>query len=215
MPNTTSLSIHSGLPVYQSGKSIDDAKAAIIMIHGRGATAESILSLASEFTNKEIAYIAPQAFQNSWYPFSFLQPIKSNEPYLSSALSVIDNLVVQLINKNYKTENIFLLGFSQGACLTLEYAARNPKKFGGIFGLSGGLIGPPDTPRNYSGSFNNTTIFLGCSNIDPHIPKERVDETEEVFLKMNASVTKKIYEGMAHTIIQDEIDFINAILNSK
>jgi predicted esterase len=203
---------HQGQPIIYKGKKIETADAAMIMIHGRGATAESILSLADEFGVGNVAYIAPQANMNTWYPYSFLSPIEMNEPGITSGLALIDSIINDLLSKGFSMDKIFLLGFSQGACLSLEYAARNPANFGGVFGLSGGLIGPPGTPRNYIGSFNGSEIFLGCSDVDPHIPIERVDETENVFMEMNANVTKRIYKDMAHTINQDEINFIKSIL---
>lgn len=203
---------HQGQPVFYKGKKLETADKVMIMIHGRGATAESILTLADEFGVGNVAYIAPQANMNTWYPYSFLSPIELNEPGITSGLELIDSIVNDLLSKGFSADRIFLLGFSQGACLSLEYAARNPAKFGGVFGLSGGLIGPPNTPRNYEGNFDNTEIFLGCSDIDPHIPVNRVDETEKVFLEMNANVTKRIYKGMGHTINQDEINYINNFL---
>lgn len=199
---------HRDQPVFYYGVKLDDADSVMIMIHGRGATAQSILSLADEFKVNGIAYIAPQAENYTWYPYSFLTPIEKNEPGITSGLNKIDMIVNDLLEKGFSSEQIFLLGFSQGACLSLEYAVRNPKKFGGIFGLSGGVIGPPGTKWNYNGDFNDTKIFLGCSDIDPHIPLERVNETENVFKLMNTNVTKRIYKGMGHTINQDEIDFI-------
>lgn len=203
---------HQDQPVFYKGKRLEVADAAMIMIHGRGATAESILALSGEFSTHNVAYLAPQADSNTWYPYSFLSPIEMNEPGITSGIAKIDSLINDLISKGFSTDKIFLLGFSQGACLSLEYVARNPAKFGGVIGLSGGLIGPPGTPRNYSGSFDKTEIFLGCSDVDPHIPIERVDETEKVFLRMNADVTKRIYKGMGHTINQDEINFITSLL---
>lgn len=206
---------HQNQSVIQFGSKLDDAKAVMIMIHGRGATAEDILSLSDEFNFDGVAYLAPQAKDNTWYPFSFLNPIEMNEPGITSGLALIDSIVDMLMQKGFMSEQIYLLGFSQGACLSLEYVARNPKKFGGIFGLSGGVIGPNGTHRNYEGNLNGTEIFLGCSNIDPHIPLKRVDETEEVFRNLGANVTKRIYNGMAHTINQDEIDFISAAMKGR
>jgi len=206
---------HQNQPIIQSGVKLDDAKVVMVMIHGRGATAEDILSLSAEFNIDGIAYIAPQAKDNTWYPYSFLNLIEMNEPGITSGLALIDSIVDMLMQKGFTTEQIYLLGFSQGACLSLEYVARNPKKYGGVFGLSGGLIGPNGTPRNYEGNLNGTDIFLGCSDIDPHIPLERVNETEEVFVKLGANVTKRIYKGMAHTVNQDEIDFVNSLFKEK
>lgn len=138
-----------------------------------------------------------------------------NEPGITSGLALIDSIVEMLLQKGFTSEQIYLLGFSQGACLGLEYVARNPKKYGGVFGLSGGLIGPKETSRNYKGSLKGTEIFLGCSDVDPHIPLERVDETEEVFKKLGANVTKRIYKGMAHTINRDEIKFVTTLMKAK
>jgi predicted esterase len=206
---------HQNHPVLQAGESIEKAKAVMLMIHGRGATAESILTLVAEIDVDGIAYLAPQANSNTWYPYSFLSPIEINEPGITSGLALIDSIIGNVLNKGFGSEQIFILGFSQGACLSLEYAARNPVEFGGIFGLSGGLIGPPGTTRNYNGDFKGTKVFLGCSDIDPHIPIEKVEETEEVFNSMNAKVTKRIYKEMGHTINQDEINFIKSLLKGK
>jgi phospholipase/carboxylesterase len=206
---------HQNQPVIQSGAKLDDAKAVMIMIHGRGATAEDILSLSAEFKFDGVAYLSPQAKNNSWYPYSFLYPIEMNEPGISSGLALVDSIVDMLLQKFFSSEQIYLLGFSQGACLSLEYVARNPKKIGVVFGLSGGLIGETVNLENYSGNLGGTNIFLGCSDVDPHIPLQRIDETEEILRKLNANVTKRIYKGMGHTINQDEIDFITALVKSK
>jgi phospholipase/carboxylesterase len=138
-----------------------------------------------------------------------------NEPDLSSALAVIDSIIEMVEQKGFSSEQIYLLGFSQGACLSLEFAARNPKKYGGIFGLSGGLIGDRINLQSYIGDLQQTEVFLGCSDIDPHIPLKRVNETEEVFKKLNANVKKRIYKGMPHTVNRDEIDFVNTLVKSN
>ena len=171
-----------------------------------------MLGLAEEFRIHDIAYLAPQAAGSTWYPYSFLAPISDNEPGLSSALSVIDRLVHAVEQEHVPSERVAILGFSQGACLTLEFAARHPRRHAAIVGLSGGLIGPPGTPRNYPGSLDGTPVFLGCSDVDPHIPLERVHESSEVFRRLGASVDERIYPRMGHTINRDEIDAVSALL---
>jgi predicted esterase len=182
------------------------------MVHGRGATAESILELRRELAAPDLAYVAPQAAGYTWYPYSFLAPMERNEPGLSSGLARIGEVLAELEAAGIPPERTFLLGFSQGACLTLEFAARNAKRYGGVFGLSGGLIGPPGTPRDYPGSFAGTPVFLGCSDRDPHIPRERVDETAEVLRRMGAEVTERIYPAMGHTVNLDEVEFVKALM---
>jgi len=189
------------------------AKAAIILLHGRGATAESILTLADEFTGEDILYAAPQAAGFQWYPYSFLAPSQKNESGLSSGLQAIFDIVTDLESKGIKKEKTVLAGFSQGACLASEFVARHPAHYGGLLAFSGGLIGDEVLSENYSGSLNNTPCFLGCSNIDPHIPLERVRESENILTGMGADVSTKIYKGMGHTINQDEIDEANSIIS--
>ena len=178
----------------------------MILVHGRGATAESILELAEYLSHPEMTYLAPQANGNTWYPYSFLNPIRQNEPGVSSALQVLADLVAQVEAVGIPAERIILAGFSQGACLASEFVARNARRLGGLLVFSGGLIGPPGTPRDYPGSLAGTPIFLGCSDVDFHIPKERVQESADVFTRLGATVTMRLYPGMDHTIIQDEID---------
>jgi predicted esterase len=206
-------SLHQGQPILITGAPLNQARAAMIMLHGRGATADSILSLTSEFNADGFAYLAPQAANDTWYPYRFLEPIERNEPWLSSALQVIDDLIAHVIAASIPAECIVLLGFSQGACLTLEYAARHAQHYGGIVGLSGGLIGPEGTPRNYTGSFNGTPIFLGCSDVDFHIPLDRVRETTRVLRQLGGNVAEQIYPDLDHTINQDEIGFVNRLLH--
>lgn len=206
------MPIHENQPVLSYGKPLAEAAAAMIMIHGRGASAESILSLAAEFPHPDYVYLAPQAAGYQWYPYPFMQPIATNEPYLTSALGVITTLIAQVNEAGISTDKIILLGFSQGACLSLEYAARNTARYKGVVGLSGGLIGPDGTPRDYPGSFDSTPIFLGCSDVDAHIPLRRVEESAEVMARLGAAVTKRIYPGMGHTVNQDEIDFIKGLM---
>ena len=184
----------------------------MILVHGRGASAEDILSLAAELKLKDVAYLAPQAAGSTWYPNSFLSPIQSNEPGITSGLGVIARLIDHLGQQGVGRERIALLGFSQGGCLSLEYAARHAQRYAGVFGLSGGLIGPPGTPRDYTGSFDGTPVFLGCSDVDPHIPLQRVQESAEVFRRMGASVDERIYRRMGHTVNMDEIEAVRGIL---
>ncbi len=204
---------HTAQPVKSAGLSIKDAKAAMIMVHGRGASADSILTLAAEFEQPDFTYLAPQAANNTWYPFSFLSPISNNEPGISSGIAKLANLVDELVSNGMPHQNIFLLGFSQGACLALEFAAQHARRYGGVIGLSGGLIGPDDTPRDYAGSLNSTPIFLGCSDVDFHIPKERVLLSAEIFAGLGGDVTAMLYPGMGHSINQDEIGFVKRMMN--
>ena len=197
---------HRNQPVRREGKSLDQARAAMILLHGRGATAEDILMLAYELEHPDIAYLAPQAAGSAWYPYSFLAPIQENEPGLSSGLALVGRLVDDVVSAGISKERILIAGFSQGACLGLEYVARNAGRFGGVLGYSGGLIGPDGTPREYAGSLDGTPVFLGCSDADFHIPKERVEETAHVLGELGGDVTMRLYPGLGHTINQDEIE---------
>ncbi len=204
--------IHGNEKILFEGADINSAKSAMILIHGRGSTAESILTLTNEFNTSSYIFAAPQANGNTWYPYSFLFPVQENEPGLSSGLKVIDDLINKLNSSGISSDEIILLGFSQGACLTLEYAAENAKKFKGVIGLSGGLVGDKLDRKRYSGSFEQTPVFLGCSNIDFHIPEERVNQSAKLMEELGASVTKRIYNGMGHTINEDEINFVKSIM---
>jgi predicted esterase len=200
--------------VARAGRSLREAETAVVMVHGRGATAESILTLAEEVGQPELAYVAPQAPGHTWYPQSFLAPIERNEPYLSSALRTLEEVVAELAAAGIPPERTVLLGFSQGACLSLEFAARHAQRFAGVVALSGGLIGPPGTPREYAGDFDGTPVFLGCSDRDPHVPAERVHESADVFRRMGARVTERIYPGLGHTVNQDELSWVADLLAS-
>ena len=207
---------HQNQNIAQAGPNLKDAKAAMIMIHGRGASAESIIGLANEFDHKDqITFLAPQASGFTWYPYSFMAPKEQNQPGLNSGLQAIFDLVVKAENEGIFKENIFILGFSQGACLATEFVARHPDKYAGVIALSGGLIGDKVDESNYEGNIEGTPVFLGCSDVDPHIPKERVNETEEVFFALGANVTKKLYKGMGHLVNEDEIAEIQKMLDSK
>jgi phospholipase/carboxylesterase len=204
---------HRGQPVRFAGEALMDAQVALLMVHGRGAQAEDILTLVPMLKLPGVAFVAPQASGNAWYPNRFMAPIHSNEPWLSSALAFIDRTVAHIAEVGIPAERTILLGFSQGACLILEYAARNARRYGGLAGLSGGLIGPKITPGNYPGSLDGTPVFLGCSDVDFHIPKERVDETAEVLGRMGGQVTERLYPNMEHTVSEDEIAFVRGMLS--
>jgi predicted esterase len=186
----------------------------MIMAHGRGASGEDMLGLAAELGTSDVAFLAPQAAGRTWYPYSFLSPIQDNEPGIASGLRVIAGLVESLVAQGIPHERIALIGFSQGACLSLEFAARHPRRYRAVVGLSGGLIGPPGTPRDYAGSLDGAPVFLGCSDIDAHIPLARVRESAEVFRRMDAAVDERIYPQMGHTVNADEIAVIRALLTS-
>jgi phospholipase/carboxylesterase len=198
--------------IFTSGKTISEAKKALVMVHGRGAFAEDILSLAGYFNLKEYALIAPQATNNTWYPYSFLEPPKQNEPWLSSALDILKDVVADIHNAGISSENIYFLGFSQGACLTLEFVTRNATKWGGIIAFTGGLIGDRIYAENYNGDFNQTPVFIGSSDPDPHVPVERVYGSTVIIKNLNADITTKIYPQMGHTISKEEIDQANKLI---
>jgi predicted esterase len=203
---------HAGQPVLRYGPSPPDARLSVILIHGRGDSAEGILGLARGIEPTDVAYLAPQAAGHTWYPYSFLAPLEQNEPHLSSALRVVGGLVSGLSRQGVAPERVVIMGFSQGACLSAEFAARHARRYGGVVALSGALIGPPGTPRTYQGSFDGMPAFFGCSDIDAHIPLARVQESVDVFSRMGAAVDERIYPGMGHTINADELAAINAFL---
>lgn len=203
---------HQNQHVEVAGKDPGQADGAMILIHGRGASAQSILTLTNEFDAPNLYYVAPQASGHQWYPNSFLAPPEKNEPGLSSGLQMVHDIVATLEKTGIPKEKIILLGFSQGACLASEYVARHPTKYGGLAALSGGLIGDTVSADNYSGSLEKTPVFLGCSNIDPHIPKERVDETEQILSGLGTNVTKNIYKSMGHTVNDDEIKHVKKMI---
>jgi predicted esterase len=205
---------HRGQPVLTLGPAPAEARLTMILLHGRGASAEDILGLAAELATADVAFLAPQAAGHTWYPYSFLSPLQDNEPGITSALNVIAALVDGLIARGVPSRQIGLLGFSQGACLALEFAARHPQPYAAIVGLSGGLIGPPGTPRDYPGSLAGASVFLGCSDIDPHIPLARVRETTEVLRQLGAAVDERLYPAMGHIVNIDEIDAVKALLAS-
>jgi predicted esterase len=185
----------------------------MIMVHGRNASPQSILELCPVLDRPTFTYLAPAAAGNTWYPYSFMAETASNEPYLTSALSVLEHLVGDVVAAGIPHDRIMLLGFSQGACLTGEFSVRNAVRYGGVIMYSGGLIGPPGTTWNGGGSFDETPVFLGCSDVDNHVPETRVHESASVFRRMGADVTDRIYPGMAHTVNADEIRFTQALMD--
>lgn len=201
--------------VINQGKPLSEATKALILLHGRGASAEDILTLATYLQVEDFALLAPQATNHTWYPYSFMAPQEANEPWLSSALDLIKNIFDDVIKAGISPENIYLGGFSQGACLTLEFAARNAQKMGGVAAFSGGLIGQEMDQSKYQSDFQQTPIFIGCSDIDPHIPKGRVEESGLILKGLNADVTVKIYPNMGHTINEDELEIVNKYIFGK
>jgi predicted esterase len=209
----TQRQIHEKQPVSWAGEDVTEATAGMILMHGRGATAQDILSLAEELKRPSFAYAALQAANRTWYPYPFLAPVTQNEPYLSSALNAIDGLVAKLADAGLPSHRVILLGFSQGACLASEYVVRHPQRYGGLAALSGGLIGPPGTKWPTEGSLEETPIYLGCSDVDPHIPAQRVKESARVFTDLGASVNMRLYPGMAHTVTWDEIGVVRKMMD--
>jgi predicted esterase len=203
---------HAGQRILRSGPRPEDARLVAILLHGRGASAEDILGLARQFSARDIAYVAPQAAGSTWYPYSFLAPIAQNEPWLGSALDVVARLVEGFAERGIPAERLAVMGFSQGACLTLEFAARHARRYAAVVAFTGGLIGPPGTPRDYPGDFAGTPVFIGSSDVDPHVPLERVQESAAVFRRMGAVVDERIYPGMGHTINADELRAVDRLL---
>jgi phospholipase/carboxylesterase len=205
--------IHEEQPVETAGETFEDADAAVLMLHGRGATPESVLALAREFDTPGVAYLAPAAANRTWYPTPFTAPTESNQPHLDSALATVGNRLGAIEDAGIPPEKTVLLGFSQGACLASEFAARNPRRYGGVVALSGGLIGPEVALADYAGDLDGTPAFVGCSDADPHIPIERVEATGEILESLGADVTERIYPGMGHTINADEIEHVAAMID--
>ena len=203
---------HADQPVLRAGAPLAEARLAAIMVHGRGAGADDMLGLAAQLRLDDVAFLAPQAAEYTWYPNRFMSPIASNEPWLTSALKKIEGLIATVATAGVGPDRIVLIGFSQGACLASEFAARHARRYAAVIALSGGVIGPPDTPRDYPGSFDGAPAFFGCSDIDPHIPVERVRESAEIFRRMGAAVDERIYPRMGHTVNRDELDAVRALL---
>ena len=195
--------------IITSGVALKEAEKVLIMLHGRGANAKDIISLTHYLKLRNTHIIAPQATNNTWYPYSFLSPRQQNEPWLSSALLILDEILNDVISTGIKSRQVFILGFSQGACLTLEFATQNSQPFGGVIAFTGGLIGDVLEEENYKGDFQKTKVFIGNSDKDPHVPVARSEESKRIMEKLGAEVTLKIYPGMAHTVNDDEINWVN------
>ncbi|MGM0399255.1 MAG: alpha/beta hydrolase [Halobacteriota archaeon] len=204
---------HDDRPLVTAGASLDAASAAMVLVHGRGASAQSIVRSMEPIQREGLAMLAPQAAGNEWYPNSFLAPVEQNEPGRSSGLDAVDRAVRRATAADIEPSRIVLLGFSQGACLASEYVARNPRRYGGLAALSGGLIGESVDEDSFTGSVAGTPVFLGCSDVDLHIPVERVDVTASVFEALDGDVTKEIYEGMGHTVNQAEYDHVTSLVD--
>jgi len=203
---------HQGQQLVTAGTPLGEADAAVILVHGRGATARSIVQMGQEVHREGVALLAPQAARNTWYPNSFLAPVEQNEPGRSSGLAAIDDAVERAAGAGIDRERVLLLGFSQGACLASEYVARNPRRYGGLAALSGGLIGESVDSTSYEGDIEGTPVFVGCSDVDPHIPLERVEATAEAFERLQGDVDKRIYEGMGHGVNDDELDAVDELV---
>ena len=208
------MTVHTGEPVGTAGPALGEGTAAMIMVHGRGASAPSILELARVFGHPGVSYLAPSAANHTWSPNSFMAPQDANEPHLSSALDLLARMLDQVVSAGIPRERTFILGFSQGACLASEFVMRNPGRYGGLIAYSGGLIGPEGSTWDPVGEMEGTPVFLGCSDVDAHIPVSRVHETEEVFQAMGAQVEKRIYPGMGHLVNRDEIAYTQELLSS-
>lgn len=198
--------------IKYGGVSVNEADKAIIMLHGRGGKAEDILSISQYLELPGFALVAPQATNSTWYPYSFLAPIEENEPWLSSAIDIVGKTFEELLNHGFTAENIYFLGFSQGACLTLEYTARNAQRYGGIVAFTGGLIGDEIDPAKYKGDFEQTPVMLSTGDPDAHVPVDRVLSTSGFFKEMNASVTEKVFPGKVHSVSMKEIEIANNLI---
>lgn len=196
--------------VLQTGTPLDKAERALIMLHGRGASAEDISSLAEYFDVEGYAILAPQATNHTWYPYPFISPVERNEPWLGSALDLVSSIVADIEKAGISSERIYIAGFSQGACLSLEFASRNARKWGGVVALSGGLIGETINAANYKSSFDGTPVLIASSDPDPHIPVARVRDSAQQLRELGAKVEERIYKNMGHTVTQEEVELANS-----
>jgi phospholipase/carboxylesterase len=205
--------LHDGQPVLEAGEPLERATAAMVLLHGRGASAADIMTVGDALREPGFAYLAPQAAGNAWYPNPFTAPLQSNEPWLSSALETVDRLLART-EASLPASQVILLGFSQGACLVLEFAARRARRYGGVVGLSGALIGPDDAPRDYPGSLAATPVLLGCSDADPHVPAQRVRVSGEILRRLGGEVDAQIYPGLGHEVNEDEIGRVRKMMSA-
>jgi len=203
---------HQDQQLVTAGADLDTAQVAMILVHGRGATAQSIIQMGRQVGTDGVAYLAPQAARNTWYPNPFTAPVETNEPGRSSGLQAVADAVAEAEAADIPAEKIVILGFSQGACLASEFVVRNPRRYGGLVALSGGLIGESIDPDDYEGDLEGTPVFFGCSDVDPHIPAERVHVSAEVFENLEGDVEKRLYEGMGHGVNDDEIEYVSALV---
>ncbi|MDZ7849749.1 MAG: dienelactone hydrolase family protein [Halodesulfurarchaeum sp.] len=203
---------HQDQPLIEAGTPLAKADAALVLVHGRGASARSITQFGRQVHTEGVALLAPQAAESEWYPNSFLAPVESNEPGRSSGLQAVKDAIERATEAGIPLDRIMLAGFSQGACLASEYLARNPRRYGGLAALSGGLLGETVDPADYEGDLARTPVFIGCSDVDPHIPAERVRETAAVFEALSADVEMRLYEGMAHTVNREEQERVTELV---
>jgi predicted esterase len=206
---------HAGQRVVRCGAAWAKTRLAVILLHGRGGAPEDLLELADEWNVPDVAYLAPAAAGHTWYPESFLVPMDRNEPWLTSALGSVERVLGEVEHHGVPAERVVILGFSQGGCLGLEFAARHARRYRGVIGLSAGLIGPPGTSRAYGGSLAGTSVFLGCSDIDPHVPLSRVHESADVFRRLDGVVDERIYPGTGHSVNRDEVEAIKTLLLTR
>jgi phospholipase/carboxylesterase len=204
---------HGGARIVTQGRPPGEARAGVVLCHGRGGTAEDILALAAELEGEDLFWVAPQADEQTWYPYPFMAPLRDNEPHLSSALALMDGIVHALARAGIPAERQVRLGFSQGGCLALESAGRSARRYGGVVGLSAGLVGPPGRSWNFTGALGGTPVFLGCSDRDPHIPRDRVEESARELARIGGDVDLRIYRDLGHTVNRDELDRVQNLLD--
>lgn len=204
---------HADQDLVTAGAPLSVAEAALVCVHGRGSSAETIVNVVDDLYRHGLAILAPQADRSTWYPNSFVDPVETNEPRLTSALRAVDRTVARAVDAGLARERTLLLGFSQGACVAADYVARNPTRYGGLGVLSGGLVGET-LADDYAGDLDRTPVFLGCSEGDPWIPEDRVHDSAAVFASLNADVTTRIYDGDDHLVNDDEIDRLDAMVET-